>query len=40
MWHKSATTTDRYIEYRQNMEALEAAEATWNQDLIRLIQLA
>lgn len=40
MWHKSATTTDRYIEYRQSMEALEAAEANWNQDLIRLIQLA
>ncbi len=40
MWHKSATTTDRYIEYRQTAENLDAAEASWGQDLVRLIKSA
>lgn len=40
MWHKNAATTDGYIEFRQSMENLEAAEASWNRDLIQLIQSA
>jgi integrase len=38
MWHKDATTTDRYLEHRQQMHQLEKAHAHWNQDLVKLIQ--
>jgi hypothetical protein len=38
MWHKSAATTDRYIDYRRHTEQLEAAEARWNQSLLDLIR--
>ena len=40
MWHKRATTTDRYIEYRRNLDHLEKAEADWNQNLLELIRSA
>jgi integrase len=38
MWHKDATTTDRYLEYGQHMHQLEQARADWNRDLVKLIQ--
>lgn len=38
MWHKNATTTDRYLEYRQHIQQLERAQAGWNQDLVDFIQ--
>lgn len=37
MWHKDATTTDHYLEYRQHMHQLEAAQADWSKDLVDLI---
>lgn len=37
MWHKQATTTDRYIEYRRHMDQLEQAEDGWNGHLVDLI---
>lgn len=37
MWHKRPTTTDRYIDYRQQIQNLEKAEAEWNQHLLDLI---
>ena len=40
MWHKSSTTTDRYIEYREHIEQLEKAEAHWNETLLDLIRSA
>lgn len=38
MWHKHATTTDLYLEYRHHMHQLEKAQAGWDQDLVNLIQ--
>jgi len=38
MWHSRATTTDRYLEYRDNLRHLEAAEASWSNRLIELIR--
>ena len=38
MWHRSATVTDRYLEYRQHIQRLEKAQAGWNRDLVNLIQ--
>lgn len=38
MWHKDATTTDRYLEYRNHIHQLQEAQAGWNLDLINLIQ--
>jgi hypothetical protein len=40
MWHKRATTTDLYLEYREHKHHLEKAQAGWNQDLVDLIQSA
>lgn len=40
MWHKWPTTTDRYLQYRERLQRLEAAEAKWNQDLLELIRSA
>lgn len=40
MWHKDASTTDRYISYRQHLHQLEQAQAGWNQDLVDLIMSA
>jgi hypothetical protein len=40
MWHKSATTTDRYIDYRHHLQHLEKAEAGWNDGLLQLIRSA
>jgi hypothetical protein len=40
MWHKRPTTTDRYIDYRQQIQNLEKAEAEWNQHLLDLIHTA
>jgi hypothetical protein len=36
MWHTSASTTDRYLKYRQHMHQLEKADAGWNRQLIAL----
>ncbi|WP_248167795.1 integrase [Ralstonia pseudosolanacearum] len=40
MWHKKPTTTDLYIDYRQNIQLLEKAEADWNRNLLDLIHSA
>ena len=40
MWHRNASTTDRYIEFRRHVENLDAAEAGWNNDLLELIRSA
>jgi len=40
MWHARATTTDGYIEYRNNRNQLEKAEELWNEHLIKLIRSA
>lgn len=40
MWHKQATTTDRYIEYRQHLHMLEAALEGWSTTLLDLIAAA
>lgn len=38
MWHKSAATTDRYLEYRQHMHHLESAREGWSRHLLELLQ--
>ena len=38
LWHKDATTTDRYLDYRQHMHQLAQARTQWNRDLVELIQ--
>lgn len=40
MWHKQATTTDGYIEYRQHIHMLETALEGWNTTLLDLIASA
>lgn len=40
MWHKQATTTDRYIDYRRHMHMLEAALEGWSRTLLELIDSA
>lgn len=37
MWHKDASTTDRYLEHRRHMRDLQMAQEGWSQDLIDLI---
>ncbi|RZL03842.1 MAG: site-specific integrase [Rubrivivax sp.] len=37
MWHKDATTTDRYLEYRHHLHHLKKAQEGWNQHLLDLI---
>jgi hypothetical protein len=38
MWHKNATTTDKYLEYRQHMHHLESAQEGWSRHLIDLLR--
>ena len=38
MWHKSPTTTDKYLEYRQHMHHLESAQEGWSRHLLDLLQ--
>jgi hypothetical protein len=38
MWHKSAATTDKYLEYRQHMHHLESAQEGWGRHLISMFQ--
>lgn len=38
MWHKSAETTDKYLEYREHMHQLESAQEGWGRHLISLLQ--
>lgn len=37
MWHRQATTTDRYLEYRQHMHHLQLAQVGWSEHLTDLI---
>lgn len=38
MWHKSAVTTDKYLEYREHMPHQQLAQQGWSDHLIKLIQ--
>ncbi|MGA3770837.1 site-specific integrase [Ralstonia pseudosolanacearum] len=38
MWHRSALTTDKYLEYREHMHHLQLAQQGWSDHLIELIQ--
>jgi len=40
MWHRQATTTDRYIDYRRHMHMLETALEGWSSTLLDLIASA
>ncbi len=37
MWHKSAITTDKYLEYREHMHHLQLAQEGWSRHLIEII---
>lgn len=37
MWHKNAETTDQYLEYREHLHHLEAAQQGWSRHLVDLI---
>lgn len=37
MWHKSAMTTDKYLEYREHMHHLQLAQEGWSEHLVELI---
>lgn len=37
MWHKSAMTTDKYLEYRDHMHHLQLAQEGWSKHLFELI---
>lgn len=37
MWHKQATTTDHYLEHRQNMRNVEKAHVDWSRHLVEMI---
>lgn len=38
MWHRQATTTDKYLEYRHHMHHLQLAQEGWSQHLTDLIE--
>jgi hypothetical protein len=38
MWHRQATTTDKYLEYRHHMHHLQLAQSGWSQHLTDLIE--
>jgi hypothetical protein len=38
MWHKSPVTTDKYLEYRQQMHHLQRAQEGWSHHLVDLIK--
>lgn len=40
MWHKSAMTTDKYLEYREHMHHLQLAQEGWSKHLVELIMRA
>ena len=38
MWHRSGTTTDKYLKYRGHMHQLTMAEKGWSDHLVQLIK--
>lgn len=38
LWHRSGSTTDRYLEYRAHMKHLELAQQGWSDHLVDLIK--
>ena len=37
MWHRSALTTDKYLDYREHMHHLQLAQQGWSNHLVELI---
>lgn len=38
MWHKSTSTTDKYLEHRENVRYLQETQQGWNDHLVELIR--
>lgn len=38
MWHKSPSTTDKYLEHREHVRHLQLAQQGWSDHLVELIQ--
>lgn len=38
MWHKSSETTEKYLNYRSNLEKFDIAQKEWSEHLLKIIK--